>query len=78
MDKPQVQSFKPFPLRIRGMHFSILDSRVLDCLGADVPKFINEMALFPTPLSDDELEEMTGEGFNSYAAMASYYNYITQ
>ena len=28
-------SFNPFPLRICGIHFSTLDSRVLDCLGAE-------------------------------------------
>jgi len=27
-------SFNPFPFRICGVHFSILDSRVLDCLAA--------------------------------------------
>ncbi len=44
----------------------------------DVPKYIQQMELFPTPLSDDELEEMTGLGFNTYPLMANYYNYITQ
>ena len=29
------QSFNPFPLRICCIHFSILDSRVLDCLAAE-------------------------------------------
>jgi hypothetical protein len=31
----QRQSSNPFPLRICGMNFSILDSRVLDCFGAE-------------------------------------------
>ena len=46
--------------------------------GIDVPKYIQQMELFPTPLSDDQLEALTGEGFNTYAEMANYYNYITQ
>ena len=46
--------------------------------GVGAPAFINEMALFPTPLSDDQLEALTGEGFNTYAEMASYYNYTLQ
>ena len=29
------RSFNPFPLRICCIHFSTLDSRVLDCLGAE-------------------------------------------
>jgi hypothetical protein len=43
-----------------------------------VPKYLNQMALFPTPLTDDQLEALTGEGFNTYAEMASYYNYTLQ
>ena len=35
MDAYDRYSFKPLPLRICGIHFSILDSRVLDCLGAE-------------------------------------------
>jgi hypothetical protein len=52
--------------------------QTLDCLGADVPKYINSMALWNTPLTDDELEVITGEGFDTYALMASNYNYILQ
>jgi hypothetical protein len=44
----------------------------------DVPKYINSMALYNTPLTDDELEVITGEGFDTYALMASNYNYILQ
>jgi hypothetical protein len=40
--------------------------------------FINSMALFPTPLTDDQLELLTGDSFNTYAEMASYYNYTLQ
>jgi hypothetical protein len=43
-----------------------------------VPFNINQMYLFPTPLSDDQLEVLTGEGFDTYAEMANYYNYIIQ
>jgi hypothetical protein len=42
------------------------------------PKIINSMALYNTPLTDDELEVITGEGFDTYALMASNYNYILQ
>jgi hypothetical protein len=47
-------------------------------LAGDVPKIINSMALWNTPLTDDELEVITGEGFDTYALMASNYNYILQ
>jgi hypothetical protein len=43
-----------------------------------VPININSMALWNTPLTDDELEVITGEGFDTYALMASNYNYILQ
>ena len=33
LDCPQTQSWKPFPFRIRWRYCSILDVRVLDCLG---------------------------------------------
>ena len=44
------------------------------------PMFANvqNLMVFPTALSDDQLEALTGTGFNTYAEMASYYNYITQ
>jgi hypothetical protein len=35
-------------------------------------------ALWQTRLTNDELERLTGTGFNTYAEMANYYNYITQ
>lgn len=37
-----------------------------------------QIALWKTPLTDDQLEALTGEGFDTYAAMASYYNYTLQ
>lgn len=40
--------------------------------------FINSAALWKTRLTNDELERLTGTGFNTYAEMANYYNYITQ
>jgi hypothetical protein len=40
--------------------------------------YISSMALFPTPLTDDELEELTGEGFDTYELMAENLNYILQ
>jgi hypothetical protein len=52
--------------------------QTLDCSAQDVPKYINSMALWNTPLTDDELEVITGEGFDTYALMASNYNYILQ
>jgi hypothetical protein len=45
---------------------------------ASTPQYINSMALWNTPLTDDELEVITGEGFDTYALMASNYNYILQ
>ena len=44
----------------------------------DIPLFINAMALFPTPLTDDQLEALTGEGFDTYQLMAENLNYILQ
>jgi hypothetical protein len=44
----------------------------------DVPKYINSMMLFPTPLSDSDLQLLTGDSFDSYAAMAAYFNYTLQ
>ena len=38
----------------------------------------NAVAFFPSYLTNDELERLTGTGFNTYAEMANYYNYITQ
>ena len=35
LDNPQMQSLISFPLRIRGMYFSIRVSRVLDCLASE-------------------------------------------
>jgi hypothetical protein len=58
--------------------FTATNMEFLNCFAADVPKYINQMALFPTPLTDDQLEALTGEGFNTYAEMASYYNYTLQ
>jgi hypothetical protein len=46
--------------------------------GIGFPQSINSMALWNTPLTDDELEVITGEGFDTYALMASNYNYILQ
>jgi hypothetical protein len=39
---------------------------------------IKATALWKTRLTNDELERLTGTGFNTYAEMANYYNYITQ
>jgi hypothetical protein len=41
----------------------------------DVPVFIQQMALYPTPLSDDDLEFLTGDSYNSYSEMATALNY---
>jgi hypothetical protein len=40
--------------------------------------FTKGFALWKERLTNDQLEALTGEGFNTYAEMASYYNYITQ
>ena len=50
----------------------------MNLIGGDGFRNINSMALYNTPLTDDELEVITGEGFNTYALMASNYNYILQ
>ena len=38
----------------------------------------NAVAFFPSYLTDDQLELLTGNSFNTYAEMASYYNYTLQ
>lgn len=38
----------------------------------------NAVALWKTRLTNDELERLTGVGFNTYTEMANYYNYIIQ
>jgi hypothetical protein len=38
----------------------------------------NSVALWTTRLTNDQLEALTGTGFNTYAEMASYYNYVLQ
>jgi hypothetical protein len=38
----------------------------------------NAAALWKTRLTNDQLEALTGTGFNTYAEMASYYNYVLQ
>jgi hypothetical protein len=38
----------------------------------------NAIALWKTALTDDQLEALTGTSFNTYAEMASYYNYTLQ
>jgi hypothetical protein len=58
--------------------FTTTNMEFLNSNTLGVPFFINQMSLYPTPLSDDQLEALTGEGFNTYAEMANYYNYITQ
>jgi hypothetical protein len=46
--------------------------------GYSYPNRYNAAALWKTRLTNDELERLTGTGFNTYAEMANYYNYITQ
>jgi len=43
-----------------------------------VPVFINSMALFPTPLSDDQLILLTGDSFSTYPEMANALIYTIQ
>jgi hypothetical protein len=40
--------------------------------------YAKDVIIYNTALTDDELEALTGEGFNTYAEMASYYNYTLQ
>jgi hypothetical protein len=53
------------------MQFFAADNR-------DVPKYINSMALYPTPLLDYQCEMLTGLKFDTYNEMAGYYNYTIQ
>jgi hypothetical protein len=58
--------------------FTTTAMEFLNFITDGAPFNINSMALYNTPLSDDELEVITGEGFDTYALMASNYNYILQ
>ena len=40
--------------------------------------YAKDVIVYNTALTDDQLEALTGLGFNTYAEMANYYNYITQ
>ena len=58
-----------------------LFTRIAFDAGASFSEFegqSNQMALFPTPLTDDQLELLTGDSFQTYSTMASYYNYTLQ
>jgi hypothetical protein len=46
----------------------------MDGDGVDVPRFINQMALFPTPLTDAQLVDLTG-GRIYYNPVEAYYAY---
>ena len=58
--------------------FSITNMQFLAADAARRALNINSMMLFPTPLSDSELELLTGDSFDSYAKMAAYFNYTLQ
>jgi hypothetical protein len=64
-------------LSARPISWTLSNVQFLNAL-AGTTRFINSMALYNTPLTDDELEVITGEGFDTYALMASNYNYILQ
>jgi hypothetical protein len=53
--------------------FNSIDTSILTFNGK-----IKSFMIFKTRLTDDELEALTGLGFNTYAEMASYYNYTLQ
>ena len=53
--------------------FNSIDTSVLNFNGK-----IQSFMIFKTRLTDDQLEALTGLGFNTYAEMASYYNYTLQ
>jgi hypothetical protein len=56
-----------------------LDSIIFDASNVNFQQgFINSSALWKERLTNDQLEELTGEGFDTYALMASNYNYILQ
>jgi hypothetical protein len=46
--------------------------------GEDGTQAFNVVAFFPSYLTDSQLELLTGTSFNTYAEMASYYNYTLQ
>jgi hypothetical protein len=58
--------------------FTVTNMQNLIAEGTNRNLQINSMALFPTPLTDDQLELLTGDSFQTYPTMASYYNYTLQ
>jgi hypothetical protein len=61
---------------LSGLNDFILNKSLIGDLQAE--NSYNAAALWKTRLTNDELERLTGTGFNTYAEMANYYNYITQ
>ena len=45
--------------------FTATNMEFLNCFATDVPKYINSMVLYPTPLPDSKCIELTGGGFDT-------------
>jgi hypothetical protein len=48
--------------------FTTTNMEFLNCFAADVPKYINQMALFPTPLTDEQCSIITSDSYPTAAA----------
>jgi hypothetical protein len=59
---------------LTGGLFAITNMNFLDAAGINTPKFINQSALFPTPLTDAQLVDLTG-GRIYYNPVEAYYAY---
>jgi hypothetical protein len=58
--------------------FSLTEMQLLNCSNTDVTRNISQMALFPTPLSDEECILLSSTSYNNYQEMATALNYINQ
>ena len=48
----------------------------LNSINTDTPKFIQQMALFPTPLSDDQCIALTSDFTEGESVIGSYERYV--
>jgi hypothetical protein len=56
--------------------FTTTNMEFLNGQGSDVPKFIQQMALFPTPLSDDQCVALTSDFTEGESVIGSYERYV--
>jgi hypothetical protein len=56
--------------------FTTTNMEFLNGQGSDVPKFVQQMVLFPTPLSDDQCVALTSDFTEGESVIGSYERYV--